>query len=106
MAEAQFNNGDDQNDYPMVIRLGYTNYKADDTAEVASANCEKYKTLIKEKAPFAFVRHTLVSTRRGSSVKKILLLFRFAFAIAYIDTVGQSNQSIVCVKNLQTNRFS
>jgi len=27
MAEAQFNNGNDQNDYPVVIRSGYTNYK-------------------------------------------------------------------------------
>ena len=50
MAEAQFNNENDQNDYPMVIRFGYTNYKVDETAEVASVNCKKCRALIKEKA--------------------------------------------------------
>ena len=39
----------DQNDYPMVIRFGYTNYKVDETAEVASANCKKCRALITEK---------------------------------------------------------
>jgi hypothetical protein len=41
MAEEQFNNGNDQIDYPMDIRYGYTNYEVDDTAKVASANCKK-----------------------------------------------------------------
>jgi len=64
MAEAQFNDENDQKDYPMVIRFGYINYKVDETAEVTSANCKTCKALIKEKpgTTSAFVRHLSVST--------------------------------------------
>jgi hypothetical protein len=61
MAEA---NETDQNDCPIVIKFGYTNYKVDETTKVASANCKKCKALIKEKAgtTSAFIRHLSVNT--------------------------------------------
>lgn len=86
MAEA---NETDQNDCPIVIKFGYTNYKVDETTKVASANCKKCRALIKEKAgtTSAFIRHLSVSTHDYLRGEWVYIFFEFFW---YIDKVVQS----------------
>jgi len=91
MAEAQFNNGNHQNDYPIVIRFGYTNKRRWRQQTVKNGDYLSFRLT-------SLGQHARLYSYVESNFKKLFTLLFLIFFIVYIDkrnyTVGQNSLNV------------